>query len=77
MRYIAQRIRPNTGTTTPGTNNTLIREYANDQNALLYMHKHLKEPHFEDGQYEIRTFPPSDVYYSLGDRHVGYLYKRA
>ena len=77
MRYIAQYVRPSTGTTSPGTDNTLIREYANDRNALRYMPQHLKAPHFEAGQYEVRTFPPSDVYYKLGDRRVGYIYKRA
>lgn len=76
MRYIARRIRPNTGTASPGMNNTLIREYANDRNALRYMPQHLQAEHFDEGQYEVRTFPPSDEYYSLGDRHVGYLYKR-
>lgn len=75
MRYIAQRIRPNYGTPSPGTSNTLIREYANDRNALRYMHVHLRANHFEPGQYEVRTFPPSD-YRPGADRHVGYLYKR-
>jgi hypothetical protein len=79
MRYIAQRIRPEYGTPAPGTSNTLIREYANPTNALRYMHRHLAAPHFEPGQYEVRTFPQSDYRPNKDGtygRLVGHLYKR-
>lgn len=68
MRYIAQRI----STPAPGTSNTLIREYANDRNALRYMPKHLEANHFEPGQYEVRTYDDG----TYGSRLVGFLYKR-
>jgi hypothetical protein len=73
MRYLARRIRPKYGPVV-GTIDTLIREYANDQNALRYMHKHLQAPHFTPGQYLLTTFPPSDS--RVGERVVGTLYKR-
>lgn len=72
MRYLARRIRPNTGTPVVGTCDTLVREYASDRNALRYMHKYLQAPHFTAGQYLVETFPEG---YRDG-RHVGYLYKR-
>jgi hypothetical protein len=74
-RYIAEYIRPNTGTPSPGMNNLLIREYANDTNAMRYMHKHLQAPHFAPGQYRVSTFPKSD-YTGRYERVVGYLYKQ-
>jgi len=76
MRYILEYIRPSTGTPGPGTTNTMIREYANDRNALRYFAKHLDEAnHFPAGQYVVSTFPQSD-YRPNAQRHVGYLYKR-
>lgn len=73
-RYIAEYIRPSTGTPAPGMNNLLIREYANDRNALRFMHKHLQAPHFEPGQYRVSVWPRND-YSGRGERVVGYLYK--
>lgn len=70
VRYIARYIRPKYGPVV-GTDNVLIREYANDRNALRFMHKHLQAPHFTPGQYELRTFPS---HYGP-DRYVGTLYK--
>ena len=75
MRYLARRVRPQYGPVL-GTIDTLVREYANDQNALRYMHKHLQAPHFTPGQYLVTTFPQSD-YSGRGERVVGTLYKRA
>lgn len=76
MRYIVRHIRPGRDLPSLGMDNTLIREYASDRNALRYMHRHLRAEHFAPGQYELRTFPPSD-FRPGADRLVGYLYKRA
>ena len=73
-RYILEYIRPSTGTPSPGTSNTMIREYASDRNARRYFAKHLDEAnHFPDGQYVISTFLLNG--YAGPDRHVGYLSK--
>lgn len=74
MRYIAEYIRPSTGTPSPGTSNKLVREYANDRNALRYMHKHLAAPWFEAGQYRVSRWPAGT--YTDGTV-VGTLYKLA
>jgi hypothetical protein len=71
MRYIAQYIRPSTGTPSPGSSNTIIRHYANDRNALRFMHKHLDVPHFPAGQYRLAAWPEG----TFTDREVGTLYK--
>lgn len=74
MRYIAERIRPETGTPSPGTSNVLVREYANDRNALRFMHRHLAAPWFEAGQYRVSRWPA----HTFEDGPlVGYLYKLA
>lgn len=75
MRYMAERIRPNIGTPSPGTSNLLIREYKDDRNALRFMHKHLAADHFQPGQYRVSTWPESSCP-QIPSREVGTLYKK-
>lgn len=70
VRYIAEYIHPGTGRATLGTLNTLVREYANDRNALRFMPRHLNAGHFAPGQYRVSQWPVR------GDAPViGWLYK--
>lgn len=75
MRYIVQRIRPETGTEVMGTSDTIVRHYANDENAIKYMLKHLRSPHFTPGRYSLKAWPEGT--YGSADRFVCDLYKQA
>jgi len=71
MRYIAEYLRSD-GTPTLGTLNVLVREYANDRNALRYMHLHLRAGHFAPGQYRVSRWPAGTF---TDGKVVGTLYK--
>jgi hypothetical protein len=51
-----------------GNRDTLIREYANDANAIRYMHRHLLN--LPAGQYVLTYWPVTGE-----ERHVAYLYR--
>lgn len=78
MRYIAKRINPDTGSFVVRSRpsryrDVLIREYANDRNALRYMHRHLAAPEFTPGQYQVRRWPVGEM---IDEGVVGILYKK-
>lgn len=74
-RYIAEHIRP-CGTPVVGTHGVLVREYANDRNALRFMHRHLTPEGFPAGQYVLSTYPRStETNGPRPARRVGHLYK--
>lgn len=73
MRYIAEYIRPGINKPVVGTSGVLVREYANDRNALRFMHLHLQLPSYPAGQYVVHTYPRD---YVMPQRYVGTLYKQ-
>jgi hypothetical protein len=75
VRYLVKKVNPETGVEDLGTSNTLVREYASDENAIKYMLKHLRSPHLAPGQYSLVAWPQGT--YGSADRFVCYLYKQA
>lgn len=82
MRYLVRKIGAN-GQPRLGTLDTLVRDYANDDNAIRYMHRHLAN--LPTGQYVMHAWPrvtgmsSNGVHYEggeqAGERFVAHLYR--